>query len=72
MRKAEAEFARSQYERWRDSPKGVVSDQEREQKRADYDSAAAQHNAALGPGCLIKAQVDRFTALAVQAGNRAL
>jgi RND family efflux transporter MFP subunit len=56
MRKAEAEFARTQYERWRDSPKGVVSEQEREQKHAEYDSAAAQYKAAL-------AQVDQYLAL---------
>ena len=38
VRAAEAEFAKSTNERWRDSPKGVVSDQEREAKRADYDA----------------------------------
>ena len=41
VRKAQAEFAKSTYERWRDSPKGVVSEQEREEKHADYDSATA-------------------------------
>ena len=46
MRKAEVQFAQSQYERWRDSPKGVVSEQEREQKHSEYDGATAQYKAA--------------------------
>ena len=32
VRQAEAAFAKSTYERWRDSPKGVVSEQERERQ----------------------------------------
>jgi multidrug efflux pump subunit AcrA (membrane-fusion protein) len=32
VKRADADFARSSYDRWRDSPKGVVSDQEREEK----------------------------------------
>jgi len=38
-RKAEAAFSKSTNERWRDSPKGVVSEQERESKKADYQSS---------------------------------
>ena len=34
VKQADATFARSTYERWRDSPKGVVSEQEREDKKA--------------------------------------
>ena len=64
VRAAEAEFAKSTNERWRDSPKGVVSDQEREAKRADYDSAIAKLNAAQAQVALDRARVDRFTALA--------
>jgi RND family efflux transporter MFP subunit len=64
VRAAEAEFANSTNERWRDSPKGVVSDQEREGKRADYDSAVAKLNAARAQVALDQARVDRFTALA--------
>jgi RND family efflux transporter MFP subunit len=45
-RRAEAEFSKTTNERWRDSPKGVVSDQERESKRADYESSEARLNAA--------------------------
>jgi RND family efflux transporter MFP subunit len=63
VRAAEAEFASSTNERWRDSPKGVVSDQEREAKRADYDSAVAKLNAARAQVALDRARVDRFTAL---------
>ena len=64
VRAAEAEFAKTTNERWRDSPKGVVSDQEREAKRADYDSAVAKLNAARAQVALDQARVDRFTALA--------
>ena len=63
MRKAEAQFARAQYERWRDSPQGVVSEQEREQKHAEYDSAAAQYQASLAQVTLNKAQAEQYTAL---------
>lgn len=63
VRQAQAVFARTTYERWRNSPKGVVSDQEREAKRADYDSAAAQQNAALAQVNVDQGAVDRLTAL---------
>jgi RND family efflux transporter MFP subunit len=63
MRKAEVQFAQAQYERWRDSPKGVVSEQEREQKHSEYDSAAAQYKAAQAQVALNKAQVDQYSAL---------
>src|ERR1700680_1403090 len=45
-REAEAEFSKTTNERWRDSPKGVVSDQERESKKADYESSEARLYAA--------------------------
>ena len=57
------QFARGQYERWRDSPKGVVSEQEREQKHAEFDSAAAQYQASLAQVALNKAQAEQYTAL---------
>ncbi len=41
-RQAEAEFSRTTNERWRDSPKGVVSEQERESKKADYAKRATR------------------------------
>jgi len=64
VRESEAEFAKSTNERWRDSPKGVVSDQEREAKKADYESAVAKLNAARAQVALDQARVDRFTAFA--------
>ena len=63
VRKAEVGFAKSQYERWRDSPKGVVSEQEREQKRTDYESAQARYQASEAQVALERAQVERFTSL---------
>jgi RND family efflux transporter MFP subunit len=64
VRRSEAEFAKIQYERWRDSPKGVVSEQEREQKHSEYDSAVAQYKASQAQVALNKAQVDQYTSLA--------
>ncbi len=39
VRQAEKQFAETTYQRWRDSPKGVVSEQEQQSKQADYNSA---------------------------------
>jgi RND family efflux transporter MFP subunit len=63
-RKAEAEFGKTTNERWRDSPKGVVSDQEREAKYADYKSAEARLYAADAQVALDKSRVDQYRALA--------
>jgi RND family efflux transporter MFP subunit len=63
VRRAEAEFARTTYERWRDSPKGVVSEQEREEKRAAFDSANAQLKASEAQEALDQAKVDQYQAL---------
>jgi RND family efflux transporter MFP subunit len=63
-RQAEAEFSKTTNERWRDSPKGVVSDQERESKKADYQSAEARLNAAVAQVALDKSKVDQYSALA--------
>ncbi len=41
VRKAQADFAKTTYERWKNSPKGVVSAQERDSKKADYNSTCA-------------------------------
>ena len=62
-REAEAELARTTNERWRDSPKGVVSEQEREEKKADYDSASARLFAANAQVALDQSRVDQYTAL---------
>jgi len=64
VRKAETEFARTTYARWRDSPKGVVSDQEREEKKAAYDSAVARQRSAEADAALAQAQVDKYQAMA--------
>jgi RND family efflux transporter MFP subunit len=63
VRKAETEFAQTTYERWRDSPKGVVSEQEREEKKAGYDSAVARQRSAEADVALAQAQVSKYEAL---------
>jgi len=62
VKQADADFAASTYERWRDSPKGVVSDQEREDKKAGNAGAAAQLEAAKAQVNLDQADVDRLSA----------
>jgi RND family efflux transporter MFP subunit len=63
VRQAEKSFAETTYERWRDSPKGVVSLQEQESKRADYGTAVANLNAALANVNTAQGNVDRLAAL---------
>jgi RND family efflux transporter MFP subunit len=63
-RKAEAEFSKTTNERWRDSPKGVVSEQERASKKADYESSVARLDAAHAQVNLDKSKVDQYSALA--------
>jgi RND family efflux transporter MFP subunit len=63
-RQAEAEFSKTTNERWRDSPKGVVSDQERDAKKADYESAEAHLYAADAQVNLDKSKVEQYSALA--------
>ncbi len=62
VREAEAEFARTTYTRWHEAPMGVVSEQEREDKKAGFDSANARLAAALSQVALDRADVDRFAA----------
>jgi RND family efflux transporter MFP subunit len=62
-RKAEAEFSKTTNERWRDAPKGVVSDQERESKKADYQSSEARLYAAGAQVALDKSKVDQYNAM---------
>lgn len=62
VREAETAFAKSTYERWKDSPKGVVSEQEREDKTAGFASAQAQLAAAEAQVNLVQADIDRLTA----------
>jgi RND family efflux transporter MFP subunit len=62
VKQAEAEFAASTYARWRDSPKGVVSEQEREDKKAGQASSAAELDAARAQVNLAQADVERLAA----------
>jgi RND family efflux transporter MFP subunit len=63
VRDAERQFADTTYARWRDSPKGVVSEQETESKKAEYGSAVARYNAAVADANVNQSQVDQLTAL---------
>ena len=63
VRDAEAQFAKTTYARWRDSPRGVVSVQEQEAKRADYQSGIARFNAAKADMAMAQADVDRLESL---------
>lgn len=63
VREAERQFAQTTYDRWRDSPKGVVSVQEQEGKQADYNSAIARLNAADAEVAADQGEVDRLQAL---------
>jgi RND family efflux transporter MFP subunit len=62
VKEADAAFAASTYARWRDSPKGVVSEQERDDKRAGDSAALAQLEAARAQVNSDQADVDRLTA----------
>jgi RND family efflux transporter MFP subunit len=62
VKQADAAFAASTYARWRDSPKGVVSEQEREDKKAGDSSAQAQLEAARAQVNSDQADVDRLIA----------
>lgn len=63
VKQAQADFAVTTDQRWRESPKGVVSDQERESKKAGSAEALAELNAAQAQVQLQRADVDRLTAL---------
>jgi RND family efflux transporter MFP subunit len=62
-RQAEAEFSKTTNERWRDSPKGVVSEQEKDSKKADYQSAQARLYSAKAQVALDQAKVDQYSAM---------
>jgi RND family efflux transporter MFP subunit len=63
VREAEEQFAQSTYQRWRDSPKGVVSVQEQESKQADYNSAKARVSSANAETAADQGEVDRLLAM---------
>jgi RND family efflux transporter MFP subunit len=62
-RQADSEFAKTTYQRWKESPKGVVSEQEREGKKAGFDSAVAHVNEAKAQTGLDQAHVERYIAM---------
>ncbi len=63
VRKAEAAFAKTTYDRWRDSPDGVVSAQERDEKHPAFGTANAQLQSSYAQVALDHARVDQYAAL---------
>jgi RND family efflux transporter MFP subunit len=63
VRDAERAFAETTYARWRDSPKGVVSVQEQDAKKAQYNTAVANLKAAQADVKADEGEVDRLDAL---------
>jgi RND family efflux transporter MFP subunit len=63
VEEANSVFAKSTYDRWKESPKGVVSEQEREEKKSEYSSSIAKLAAAQAQVALSKADVDNLQAL---------
>jgi len=64
VREADAQFAKTTYDRWQGSAKGVVSDQERDEKKAGYAVAQAKVKAAQAKVNLDKSNVDRLNYMA--------
>lgn len=62
VRQAELEFAKTTYERWRNSPPGSVSIQETMAKKGDFETATARLNAALADVNAAKSDLDRLQA----------
>jgi RND family efflux transporter MFP subunit len=56
-------IAKLTYDRWKDSPKGVVSEQEREEKKATFEEANARLTAAKAQQQLDEADVGRYSAM---------
>lgn len=63
VKQANADFAKSTYERWRNSPQGVVSEQERQSKKAASVAADSELIASKAQVALEKADVDRLSSL---------
>lgn len=63
VREAERNFAETTYTRWRESPKGVVSEQETQAKKAEFGSSDARYKAAIAEANVNRSEVDRLTAL---------
>jgi multidrug efflux pump subunit AcrA (membrane-fusion protein) len=58
VKQANAELAKTTYKRWEGSPKGVVSDQEREEKKALLGTAVAELNEAQAKKLTANANVE--------------
>jgi RND family efflux transporter MFP subunit len=71
VRKAEAAFSKTTYERWRDSPNGVVSAQERDEKEAAYNTSNAQVQQAEAQAALDQAHIEQYSALSAYKQVRA-
>jgi RND family efflux transporter MFP subunit len=71
VRKAAAAFSKTTYERWRDSPTGVVSAQERDEKQASFAGSNAQLQEAEAQVALDRARVDQYSALSAYKQVRA-
>ncbi len=56
-------LAQITYERWRDSPKGVVSEQERDTTKANYEGAVAHLNSAKAQLAVDQAGAERYRVL---------
>jgi RND family efflux transporter MFP subunit len=63
VRQANADFAKSTYERWSNSPQGVVSEQERQSKKATSVAADSELIASKAQVALDQAEVERLTSL---------
>ena len=63
VRDAERNFAETTYDRWRQSPPGIVSEQRTEAKQADFGSAEARYKAAVAEVDANQSRVDELTAL---------
>jgi RND family efflux transporter MFP subunit len=63
VKESDVDFAKTTNARWQTSPKGAVSEQEREEKKAHYESSIAQLNAARARINLDRANVNRLTYL---------
>jgi RND family efflux transporter MFP subunit len=63
VKESDADFAKTTWVRWQTSAKGLVSEQEREDKKAHYQSSVAQLNVARARINLDRANVDRLTFL---------
>lgn len=61
VRESDADFTKTTHLRWKTSPEGSVSTQEREDKKARYEASLAQLNVARAKVDLDRANVDRLT-----------